>query len=239
MMKKSEGDFSYFLVQPPSTTPSIMSIILYHGWGSSALNYLEYATSLARKGFTVIIPELIHHGERNPLSNPFHPKVMQTYFWKVVCQSIDECLAWLNDASNTKENTVITGVSMGGFIASGVYAKTNLKGLANISGSGSFITSERLFRLAEKRNSLSVEEEAMLNKYDPLRHAHGEGEVLLLHGEMDQVISIKGQEAYFAYLKNSNKKVKMKRYKNVAHEFTSIMESDFLSWLEIQASVQT
>lgn len=239
MIKKNEENFSYYLVEPPSTRSSLMSIILYHGWGGSALNYREYATSLARQGFTVMIPELIHHDERSLLPNAYHPKVMQTYFWKVICQSIDECLAWLNDSNITKENTVIAGVSMGGFIASGVFAKANLKGLANISGSGSFITSERIFRLATNQPPLPIEEEAMLKKYDPLSHAHGNGEVLLLHGEKDHVISIKGQEAYLAYLRNSNKKVKMKRYKNVAHEFTSTMESDFLSWLEIQASVQT
>ena len=239
MIKKNEGDFSYFLVKPSPTTPSIMSIILYHGWGSSALKYLEYATSMARKGFTVIIPELIHHDERSPLPNPYHQKVVETYFWKVICQSIDECHTWLNRSNIIKENTVVTGISMGGFIASGIFATTELKGLASISGSGSFITSERLFRLAAKRNPLTIEEEGMLKKYDPTSHAHGNGEILLLHGEKDHVVSIKGQEAYYAYLTKSEKKVKMKRYKNVAHEFTALMESDLLSWLEIQASHQT
>lgn len=235
MIKMFDHDFSYYLMKPLHTS-SIMNIILYHGWGSSASKYLEYTSSLTRKGYTVIIPELVYHDTRNPLTNPFNQKNMETYFWKVIFQSIDECHQWLNRSNIIKESTVIAGVSMGGFIASGVYATAELKGLATISGSGSFIYSERLFRQASNRAPLTNKEETELKMYDPMNHFHGDGEILLLHGEQDHIVSIKGQEDYYAYLRDHGKKAQMKRYKDVDHEFTTFMQIDFLNWLQVQAA---
>ncbi|MCA0990415.1 alpha/beta hydrolase family protein [Pseudalkalibacillus hwajinpoensis] len=235
MIKMFDHNFSYYLMKPFHTS-SIMTIILFHGWGSNASKYLEYASSLTRKGYTVIIPELIYHDTRNPLTNPFNQKNMETYFWNVIFQSIDECHHWLNCSNIIKQNTVVAGVSMGGFIASGVYATTVLKGLASISGSGSFFYSERLFRQASNRDPLTNKEATKLKMYDPMNHVHGDGEILLLHGEQDQIISIKAQEDYFAYLTNKGKKAQFNRYKDVEHEFTTCMQTDVLNWLEVQAA---
>ncbi|WP_165995627.1 dienelactone hydrolase family protein [Bacillus sp. Cs-700] len=234
MIKKVDHGFSYYLLKPLHTS-SVLNIILYHGWGSNASKYLEYASSLTDCGYTVIIPELIYHDSRNPLLNPFSQQDMESYFWKVIFQSIDECHQLLNRSNIVKKNTVVAGVSMGGFIASGVYATAELKGLANINGSGSFICSERFFRQASKRDPLTNSEEARFRMYDPINYVHGDGSILLIHGEQDQIISIKCQEDYYTYLTNKEKKVHMKRYKHVGHEFTTSMQTDFLKWLEFQA----
>ena len=235
MNKMNDNDFSYYLLKPLHIS-SVMTIILYHGWGSNASHYLHYASSFTEKGYTVIIPEIVYHDTRNPFSNPFNQKNMERYFWKVILQSIDECQSWLSRSNINKDNTVIAGVSMGGFIASGVYATADLKGLASIKRSGSFVYSEQLFRQESNRDPLTDEEEDTLKLYDPISYFHGDGVVLLLHGEQDQTVSIKGQEDYYAYLTQKRKKAQMKRYKHVGHEFTTFMQMDFLNWLEVQAA---
>ena len=39
-------------------------IVFYHGWESRKERVLEYGYTLAKKGFRVVLPEALNHGER-------------------------------------------------------------------------------------------------------------------------------------------------------------------------------
>jgi uncharacterized protein len=228
--------FKYHLYEPIIETQSRDTVIIfYHGYGMKADNYEDVAKEMVNVGFTVIIPDIIYHDSRNPLDRPFDTQTIQKYFWKTIFETIDEFDDFMNVVGISKDKIVLVGSSMGGFIVNGISAnQKELKGLADINGSGSFLVAEQLFRQKDKRGAISLEEAKLLSSYDPVGKDICEAPILLIHGEQDSIVSIEGKEHYYSYLinqKNSNK-VKYLVYQDVNHQFTMEMLVDLVSWLK-------
>lgn len=220
----------------PSTNGSKKkTILLFHGWGSSVTNYAAFAEFLATLGFEVIVPELIFHDSRSRLANHFEEKIAQEYFWKTVFESIDEGKSLIEHSRIQAKDCLVLGISMGGFIANGLYANDpDFAGLININGSGSFLLSEELFRTKDNRPALSREERIRFNFYDPIGKQGGVSPVLLMHGELDAIVSIKGQEDYAHYLSEKCKAANLSfhKYKNINHTISEEMRADLEQWLK-------
>ncbi|MFD4707769.1 alpha/beta fold hydrolase [Gottfriedia sp. NPDC058432] len=123
------------------------TIMMFHGWGSTIDSQIQLGNQLSELGFKVVIPEIKYHDSRQALNNHFDQKVIQTYFWKTIFETIDEEDELIDQLNLQKENTILLGSSMGGFIASGMFfSNTNYAGLININGSSSYIYSEKDFR---------------------------------------------------------------------------------------------
>ncbi|MFC4408898.1 alpha/beta fold hydrolase [Chungangia koreensis] len=208
------------------------TIILYHGWGSSTRTYIEFASDIAELGFRVILPELPYHDSRDPLESPFRRDITQQYFWKTIFQSIDESAKFFEALQVPLEEIILLGSSMGGFIASGIAAKyPGVAGLISVNSSGSFLTSERIFRKNDNRPQLSEEEKRVFSTYDPTHKKHNPSPVLLLHGIHDSIISIEGQQEYDSYLKSCGAHVTFLTYEHVNHTITDTMIDDIKQWL--------
>ncbi|MCU9614828.1 dienelactone hydrolase family protein [Caldibacillus lycopersici] len=232
---KKTGPIVYHVLEPMIQSSKQTTVILYHGWGGNVANYDEAALEIATKGYTVLIPELIHHNTRNPIENPFTSSAQQKYFWETIFTSIEELDLIIESESVAEEQIVLIGNSMGGFIANGVFSKKNkLKGLATINGSGSFLLTEKLFRKQDGRPELSLEEEIMLKKYDPIGKQVATGSIFILHGDSDRIIPIEGNQDYYRYLTEIEGKtnIDFRVYPNVNHQFTDEMFADVLHWLE-------
>ena len=208
------------------------TIILYHGWGSSVRNYHNFALDLSDLGFRVILPELPYHDSRERLENPFQPEITQQYFWKTIFQSIDEAPTFFKTIQVPTEEIILFGSSMGGFIASGIAANhPEMAGLISVNSSGSFLTSERIFRKSDGRPDLSHEERRSFNSYDPISKPSFPSTALLLHGNEDRIISIEGQQEYNQYLRTRDADVTFRTYENVNHTITDLMIDDIKQWL--------
>lgn len=210
------------------------TIIIFHGWGSSVKKYEEFARSLSLRGFQVVIPEIPYHDSRSKLENHFTKENTQAYFWKTIFQSIDEAEDLISELGIPKKDVILLGVSMGGFIATGIFANVpGFAGLININGSGSFLLSEKIFRETDNRPALSVSETQLFNAYDPIRKEKSPFPILLMHGEQDAVVSIKGQEDYYASLTcgSAGNKIAYFKYKNINHTISEEMTEDLLRWL--------
>lgn len=145
------------------------TIVIFHGWGSSIKKYDKFAESLSLQGFQVVVPEIIFHDSRNKLENHFSEEITQEYFWQTIFFSIDEANCLFAELEILKKDSILLGVSMGGFIANGIYANNpEIAGLININGSGSFLLSEKIFREIDSRPPLSSEEIEKLISYDPM-----------------------------------------------------------------------
>ena len=123
---------------------------------------------------------------------------------------------------------------MGGFIANGIFASSkNLGGLVNINGSGSFLLSERLFRKMDNRPDIALEEEKMLNKYNPVRRKSCDSPVLLMHGDSDRTVPVDGQKDSFNHLTEveGRNDVDLLIYENINHQVSSEMIKDLMAWL--------
>lgn len=211
------------------------TIIIFHGWGSSVNNYVEMAEYFSSLGFRVIVPEIMYHDSRNKLETHFLKDVTQEYFWKTIYRSIDEATLCFEELGVLEKDVILMGISMGGFIANGIYSKgNNFAGLININGSGSFLLSEKIFRENDQRPVLSVEEINKITAYNPIGKNKSYSPVLLMHGEQDSVVSIEGQKDYFNYLTDCDAiyDVDFNVYKDVNHSFTEEMLESLKQWLE-------
>lgn len=219
----------------PNQSSRNKTIIIFHGWGSSVNNYVELAEYFSSIGFKVIVPEIIFHDSRQKLENHFLKEVTQEYFWKTIFRSIDDATLLFEELGVSEKDVILMGISMGGFIANGIYAKgNNFAGLININGSGSFLLSEKIFRVNDQRPELSDEEINEINFYNPRGKNISNSSILLMHGELDTVVSIDGQKDYFKFLKGSGTlgDVVFNVYKNVNHSLTEEMLEDLIQWLE-------
>ena len=212
------------------------NILLFHGWGSSVKNYEKFAESLATLGFQVVVPELVFHDSRNKLENHFAEKITQEYFWQTVFTSIDEGNSLIEELGVRAEDIILLGISMGGFIANGLYANGRpFAGLININGSGSYLLSEEIFRKNGNRSALSFEEKEVFHSYNPIGKTRGSSPVLLMHGEQDKTVSIKGQEDYYKYLNKECVRTNavFLKYKDIDHTTSEEMTADLISWLKV------
>ncbi|WP_175987225.1 prolyl oligopeptidase family serine peptidase [Bacillus sp. Marseille-Q1617] len=168
------------------------------------------------------------------LENHFDRETTQHYFWQTIFESIDEFDDFVTALGLHREDIVVAGSSMGGFIANGIFAREScLSGLANINGSGSFLLAEKLFREKDDRGEISYQDEEKLRRYDPIGRINCTSPVLLIHGDADEIISIEGQKDYYRYLMEREKRthVKFKIHSGVNHIFTAEMVGDLVEWL--------
>jgi len=216
---------------PSKHSVSRKIICLYHGWGSSVTKYEDFARMLSEQGFTVIVPELHLHDSRDRLEAYFDHGVVERHFWQIVFQSIEESVTLVKQLNVTQADTIWLGVSMGGFIASGIAAKQQgSAGVININGSGSFLFSEQLFRQRDNRADLTMEEEQRLQAYDPVLQATS-APTLFIHGQCDTVIPIETQEHCVQQSTELNRDLTFLKYPSINHTVSDQMISDVLDWL--------
>lgn len=221
-------------VYTPNKITKEKTIIIYHGWGSVIESQHELATTLSQQGYEVIVPEIMYHDSRSALSNPFDIHIMQEYFWKAIFHMIDEIDQFLHELQIPKEQLILIGSSMGGFIANGIFtAHPGFAGLVNINGSGSFVVSENIFRQDSGRRPLSDSLNIFV-QYDPRqKEVKYDNPILLMHGELDSIVSIKGQEDYFAYLNSKGySDIQFNTYPTINHTISTEMVDDLLKWLQ-------
>lgn len=197
------ADIPYILIKPNLLEETFGTVFLYHGWGSSKENMSFYGSVLAHHGYQVVIPELIHHGQRGQLEYE-KAETRHQWFWETIIQSVDEFKILLNGVVTTHnsdpQRIAIVGNSMGGFIASGIFAYHNyLKCLVITNSSCAWEDAEVLFRKLERRKPATEEELSVINRFDPIRKASSlfPRPILLLHGDDDTFIPVQSQELFY------------------------------------------
>lgn len=207
------------------------AILLYHGWGGTAISYLEFARQLSEEGYDVFIPELLRHDQRDPLDHPFDPEITTTYFWSVVEQSIKEATAIIEQSGWHVSDVMAVGVSMGGFIAHGIMSRQPIKALVAINGGGAYLEAERLFRARDGRPA--IEKEDVPWKLDPIS-VMDERPRLLLHGDVDDIIPLSIQQFYHATAVQAGmaQTTVLDVFPGVNHTVTDAMIMQLITWLK-------
>lgn len=214
----------------PGTNTKAPILVIYHGWAGSTAGYYELAEELREQGYTVVLPDIVHHDSRGTVDDYFDSSTRQQLFWGTVFQTIDEFDLLVEDLKIETENILVIGSSMGGFIASGIFAMNpELQGLVNVNRSGAFVVADEFFRRTDGRGELSGEERAKIESYDPIRYTYSGKPVLLMHGDSDQTINSSGQFVYYVHC--SSPEVTFDIYNEVDHQFTEDMVDGLKSWL--------
>ncbi|SDY94135.1 alpha/beta fold hydrolase [Bacillus sp. 166amftsu] len=236
------GHINSLLLQPMQQDKKI-TIVFYHGWGSSIYNQTFLGTILANLGYTVIVPEIIYHDSREPLIDYFSKSIMEQYFWKTILHTIKYDINDLFTSIYESEyclghKIVVLGSSMGGFISSGAFMEdSKIDALININGSGAWITSEEIF---QKYGSNASNEIHMIRKMDPIQfieRIHNRP-MLLLHGASDAVISPLGQQTFYekvqSHYQNTPSNITFMLYQNINHSISISMIEKVVNWLDEQ-----
>jgi len=95
-------------------------VIFMHGFTSAKENNLHYAYLLAEKGFRVVMPEAMYHGDRQ---GNMSKEKLALHFWDIVLQSIDEIdlvrQSFLKKELIDPNRIGLVGTSMGGIVTLG------------------------------------------------------------------------------------------------------------------------
>lgn len=99
-------------------------IIFVHGFTSAKEHNLHYAYLLANKGFRVVLPEAMYHGERE---QGLTEKDLYSHFWEIVIKTIHELNTikeyYVHQGLADQERIGLAGTSMGGIVTLGALTK--------------------------------------------------------------------------------------------------------------------
>lgn len=229
-------------IKPNVKEDTFPTIFLYHGWSSNKENHRLLASILSQNGYQVIIPDAIFHGERNPL-NFGNTKALEENIWKVIIQSVKESEDLIREAIE-KENVDSTrvsviGHSMGGFIASSIFASNpEIKCLTSINGSSAWEKAEEIFRLLDGREPAANEDLKEVRMYDPIRKykQFNNRPILLLHGDSDTSVPIDSQRYFYneiiQYYSDNPDRLKLIEIPKLNHFITIGMVEEILKWFD-------
>ena len=175
-------------------------IIFVHGFTSAKEHNLHYAYFLAEKGFRVILPEALYHGERE---QGLTEKDLYSHFWEIVIKTIHELNDYkeyyVNEGLVDEEKIGLAGTSMGGMVTLGALTQYKwVKAAVSLMGMPAF--EEYLHWQLEQMQRLGVnlpftneqiaEQFSVLRQYDLSLHPEKlENRPLLFwHGKKDPIV---------------------------------------------------
>lgn len=188
------------LVNQEQQTEKLPLVFFIHGFTSAKENNLHYAYLLAEKGFRVLLPEALYHGERELV---LKEQDLYIRFWEIV-------LTTIHDLNVLKEHYVsqnlidvdrigVAGTSMGGIATLGALTQYKwIKAAVSLMGMPAYEEFSR-FQLEQIRNHghrIPFSEEeidrqlSMLRVYDlSIQPEKLEGRPLLFwHGKKDDFV---------------------------------------------------
>lgn len=235
------GEIPAIIFRPKERKDLLPTIIFYHGWSSDKETQRMRGFILASVGYQVIIPDAIHHGERNPIDN-YNMENAGKYFWDTIFNNLDESNVIIDEIIlryNADPMRIgVMGNSMGGFTAAGVFThNSRIRVLVVLNGSCAWENSNRIFKepfeISMTEDLKEVEEK--IKKIDPISNLYllKDRPILLLHGDSDTVVSIESQRKFYEKTKpiyEDKEKIKFVEYNNLNHFVTTNMMEESIAW---------
>ncbi len=238
--KRYLGDIPYLILEKENQKKFLGTIFLYHGWSSCKENYEFIGSIYALNDFQVIIPDSINHGERGSLAYE-EAQVMEDNFWKTAINSVDEYFAIKKalqaEGRLASDKPILTGSSMGGMIASGIFAKDkDALSLAVMNGACDWADLDRRVKESRKLDRQRGIEASLLEAYNPAANKENflQRPLLIQHGENDHSVPIETQEAFYTLIsdlyKDCPERLRFTRIPNLNHHKTTGMIEECLAW---------
>lgn len=185
-------------------------ILFIHGISSIKERNIQHAYMLAEKGYRVILPDALYHGERYEELN------IHAAFWKVVITTIHEIELLKNyfeDQGLIEDGRIgLAGTSMGAIITLGaLYQYDWIKAGLSLMGNPAYVDFAKLQLqvLKEQQVKLPLTDEQiedqlnMLNKYDGTLHLEKwkPRPLFFWHGKCDTTVPYEGAYNFYQQLK--------------------------------------
>lgn len=228
-------------IKPRFISGELPTVVFYHGWHSRKENNGFLAQILACNGYSVILPDDLDHGERGSIDYDTE-YALENNFWRIVLNGVDEFKGIIDDAVRKlgidTRRIAVGGSSMGGFIASGIFAaNTNIRTLVCFNGGSAWEEAEKEFEEKAGWEVLPEEQLAKIRQYDPLRYKETiyPRPVLLLHGDSDTQVYIQIQRHFIKEISklysDYSEKIKLFEVPRLNHDKTVSMIEEMLEWL--------
>lgn len=232
------------LLKPKIEKEKLPTIIFYHGWSSRKEFQRIRGYLLATMGYQVVIPDAIHHGERNAL-DIYDMENAKKYFWETILKNLEESKFIIEEIienyNGDSKNIGVMGNSMGGLTAAGVFTHNDLlNSLVVLNGSCDWmkynhILSEEGFAGRDLEDFKKYEKEIELK--DPVNNLGKlqDRPILMLHGTMDSLVPIRGQESFYEKARpifSDPNKLRLIKYNNLNHFVTTNMMEESINWFK-------
>lgn len=236
------GEIPCLRMRPKGVEINLPTVVYYHGWSSNKEYQRFKGMTLASFGYQVLVPDAIHHGERDPI--PYRDaQAMEQYFWRVVLQNVEESKGLIEEIINTHNgdpNRIgVMGNSMGGFSAAGVFIQNeNIRCMVNFNGSCAWMKAEEIFRKTKGISESSAERGMDLSAYDPMANKtrlRGRP-ILMLHGDSDTSVPIDSQRLFYfeveGLYKETPEKLKFLEIPRMDHYISTGMLEEAILWFK-------
>ncbi|WP_156288847.1 alpha/beta fold hydrolase [Oceanobacillus salinisoli] len=237
---------SLIVVDASMENEKLPAIIKMHGFTSAKEHNLDLAYLLAEKGFRVILPDSVHHGERD-MGIP--PMKRTLAFWEIVMQNlkdIESIKSFLEEKQWLKDNRIgIAGTSMGGITVSAAltqfpWIKTSviLMGSPKISE-----FAKELVDSYRKMINLPFSDEMIDQLYDRLEAIDlskqpeklNNRPLLFWHGENDSVVPFNHSHSFYKEAKSFYENpgdIKYLKEENRDHKVSRPAKLETVKWFK-------
>lgn len=192
------------------------TLIFWHGFSSGKEHNLHVAFRLAKKGIRVILPEAIHHGERN---QGLTEKQRLLEFWSIVLKSLKETEMLRNELEKKnliqEERLFVGGTSMGGILTCGALtAFPWIKGGIVLMGNPAWeVFARKQITMLEQQGALPLSEEDVekqvqkLIDYDLSQNEQmlGNRPLFFWHGRNDKEVPYEESYTFYEKIKEYRK----------------------------------
>ncbi len=229
----------------PGQAPLPM-VLLFHGFDSCKERKLQHAYIIAQKGYFVVMPDAVRHGEREDSAFASLSYTQKAEFlFDVVTETAAEINSILDHYAQSSivdtSRCGLVGTSMGGMILYDYFAhfgSDRIKAAVSIISTpdfGSVIDNSmennpEFYNLYSKSKIDDVKASQPLSKVSTLN----EFPLLMLNSEDDQLIPILPVRDFYSALHHQytdNNLLKMKLFHNIGHQTTEAMMHESADWL--------
>ncbi|GAA0433173.1 prolyl oligopeptidase family serine peptidase [Lentibacillus halophilus] len=218
----------------------------FHGFTSAKEHNLPLAYYLAQKGYRVVLPDSLYHGERETDASVMEK---QLSFWDIVMQNVHELKAIkqaLADQGLIMNGRFgVAGTSMGGITTTAALRHYSwIQTAAILMGSPKMTDYARiLVDQLKKDGDLSVTDESIAQLYEQLQSydlseqvsALNERPVLFWHGDSDPVIPFDHSHTFYEharYYYTNTEHIQLLKEPNRGHKVSRYAILETVKWFE-------
>ncbi|MBP1947265.1 prolyl oligopeptidase family serine peptidase [Virgibacillus litoralis] len=222
------------------------TLTYFHGFTSAKEHNLPLAYLQAEKGYRVILPDSMYHGEREAEISTIKKQIS---FWDIVMQNVKE-LKFIKGALD-EDNLIlddrfgIAGTSMGGITTAAALTQFPwIKAAGVLMGSPKITTyAKTLVNSFKKMGDLPVTDEMIGQLYEQLQHYDlsnhmeklQERPLLFWHGENDSVVPFDHSYTFFEDAKqhySDQENIQFLKETNAGHKVSRYAILETVKWFE-------